>query len=170
MTAQAERMNDMMESNAAKTIFKVFGKRQRFRRHTNLDLFFKVIAQEDPSITEREFLEVFKTLQNQGAGSLVIGRKDNPTRFVWNYNLKEVANVARRGRGLQGLDPLPKRSKYIPTLLNSDKPKLVSQPEPIKAAAVPKSAGGVNITIQFPEGTRPEDMKALLELAASLNK
>lgn len=166
MTAQADKINDTMESHAAKTIFKVFGKRQRFRRHTNLDLFFKVIQQEDPTINEREFLSVFKGLQDQGAGSLVIGRKDNPTRFVWNYNLKEVANVAKRGRGLQGLDPLPKRSRYVPTLVNSDRPVVIPM-EPKKQNSV---GGGVNITIQFPEGTRAEDMKALLELAASLNK
>ena len=184
-------------NQAAQVIFKTLGKRQRFRRHTNLDLFYKVIHAEDASITEKEFLAVFKDLQTKGAGSLVFGRKDNPNRFIWNFNLKEVSKVARQGKDLQGLDPLPKRAKFVSKLTGvgntrgnelsfKEVPKQGVQNEPIASEGSteggaehsilsyksqdPSVKKGVSITIQLPDGMSPEDMRAFLELAASLNK
>lgn len=82
-------------SDISKMVFKALSDKQRARRATDLTHLFKVVIKMDQSVPERDFLAVFKQLQDAKVGSLIIGRKNNHNRFLWNYNLKDVAQAAK---------------------------------------------------------------------------
>lgn len=76
-------------SEVAKTIFDDLSKRSRFRDETNLVRYPSLL-----NLDQNETMAVFRELERLGVGSIVIGRRGKPTRFVWKYNLKDVANAA----------------------------------------------------------------------------
>lgn len=81
-------------SDTSKAIFDVLKDRKRFRRYTNLSQFNQVLLNKGYKVVEDEYFDTFKALEKAGAGSLIIGRKGNPNRFIWDYNLKDVAKAA----------------------------------------------------------------------------
>lgn len=75
-------------------VFKNLQSRERNNQQTDLTNMYRAIYKTNPDIDQIEFLNVFKKLQEHHAGVLVIGRGGNPNRFIWKYNLKEVADQA----------------------------------------------------------------------------
>lgn len=90
---QLKTLND-----AAIATFKELSARQRYRKDTNLRRFRKALSEKHGNIDLHQLEEVFKHMEELGLGSLVIGRDDKPTRFVWKYNLKDVAKAAATGQ------------------------------------------------------------------------
>lgn len=81
--------------NQAETlVFKNLQARERNNQQTDLTNMYRAIYKTNPEIDQVDFLNVFKKLQEQHAGVLVIGRNGNSNRFIWKYNLKEVAEAA----------------------------------------------------------------------------
>lgn len=96
-------MNNELQNNpVAKLVFDVLAERQRHRQRTDLNNLFRAMRRDNPDLSEKEYLEVFKTLQANGAGSLIIGRRGNPNRFIWKYNLKDLAEKVQ----INGLNPV----------------------------------------------------------------
>jgi hypothetical protein len=162
-------------SPAAKAVFIALGDRQRFRRRTDLNRLYLTVQSnpKNSGISEDDFLEVFKDLQAIKAGSLVIGRKNNPNRFVWKYNLKELASAALNNKDLTELGPMPKKAPKRTAFRRKVKPTFkakVAEPVPVKPTQVEQVTGPaiIQLTLQLSPNYRPEDVHALLQLAQSL--
>lgn len=82
------------ENETAKAVFSTWAQRRRFRRETNLPRFEASLLQDGHKIVRQDFLQLFKRLEDAGIGSIIVGRHGKPNRFVWNYNLKDVAKNA----------------------------------------------------------------------------
>ena len=102
------------ENETAKNVFDTFANRLRFRRHTNLDRLQFDLIHKGKKIVPEEFQTLFQKLQEMGIGSIVNGRGNNPTRFVWNYNLKAVAKSAEQKEPLTN-DSLLQKSSHKTT-------------------------------------------------------
>lgn len=114
-------------SDTSKAIFEVLKDRKRFRRYTNLSQFNQVLLNKGYKVVEDEYFDTFKALEKAGAGSLIIGRKGNPNRFIWDYNLKDVAKAAS-GEEVkpQVIKRGPGRPPKVTTVLKVDeKPKTI---------------------------------------------
>lgn len=140
----------------------ILSARQRMRRVTDLNNFYRFITKKHPDIKDTDFLNVFKKLDNEGAGSLIIGRKNNPNRFIWNYNLKEVAESLKKGKDISSLKLLTKKSKQRRVSKRDVKP--IQEQEVVAA----KHLLSPQIVIQFSPETPQTEIKALLELVRDL--
>lgn len=153
--------------NTETVVLNALGNRQRMRTQTDLNQFFKGILREHSGLDEKEFLAVFRKLQEQGAGALIIGRKNNPNRFIWNYNLKEVAQAAKQGSGMRELIPLPKKSRGRPALIRRPKVAPIRSVRNRRIVAKPSS---VQIVLNLDSNIPVKELEALLELAKGLQK
>lgn len=141
-------------SEVSKAIFKALADKQRARRKTDLTNLFKTVRKEHAEISEKDFLLIFKQLQEAKVGSLVIGRKNNHNRFVWSYNLKDVAN-----RGLN------KTSTEKPTQLPAPEKKKRGRKPGMKMKTNSDKARIITINLDM---SSVSDAKALIELIESL--
>lgn len=151
-------------SPVAKEVFKVLEKRQRFRKRSDISRIYREIKSTHMSTDPKEVLNVFKELQSLGVGSIVIGRKNNPNRFIWKYNLKEVAKAAKnKDVSLNNLDTFKEGPSKAETINTASKTVF-------KSSTVSKTYPVIQITLRLPVDTRMEDIKAYLDLAKSLQK
>lgn len=91
-------LNALKPSNSTEEqIVSNLDKRKRFRRETNITRYFDILRQQGVSIVEDQYLATWKKWESLGLGSIIYGRKGNPTRFKWKYNLKWVAQAAKEG-------------------------------------------------------------------------
>jgi hypothetical protein len=94
-------------NNVAKAVFENMAGRRRYRKYTNLRFLRRQLeANGKETIAPEKLMSVFKTLEQMGLGSIVIGRRKNPTKFIWNYNLKDVAQVAAGKKAAGELGPI----------------------------------------------------------------
>lgn len=93
-------------SEVARLVFTEFSNRSRHRSRNDLRKMFYSLRQEKSGLKYEDLIEVFEKLESIGAGRIIVGRKNNPDRFVWNYNLKETAKAAYKGQGLESLDKI----------------------------------------------------------------
>jgi len=87
------------------------GKRERFRRETNLSAYQVNLLRKGEKIVDEQFLATWKKWESLGLGSIIYGRKGNATRFKWNYNLKWVAKAAMEGEKAGEPEALPGAAK-----------------------------------------------------------
>lgn len=154
------------ETPTSKAIFDSWIQRQRFSQKTNLDKFKGNLLNQGEKIVDEEFQKTFKCLEDLGIGSIIHGRGKNPTRFIWNYNLKDVAQMSMGTLSGEKVIALPvNKKKTKRKVLTDEKP--VGRPR--KTVSV-GSAAYIKLTIDIPAGSNPEEIAALLELAASLRK
>jgi hypothetical protein len=101
-------------NSAAKAIFEDFDSRQRFRRDINLKRFHTLLEEKHGSIDLQQFIETFKAIEALGLGTLVLGRgrRGDPGRFIWDYNLKDVAAAAKGEITRDQIEPLDGNEKY----------------------------------------------------------
>lgn len=92
---------DTKSDPTAKLVFDILAERNRHRQRTDIKNLFRMAQKIENKLDYPSFLEVFKKLQANDVGSLIIGRRGNPDRFVWNYNLKAFANKVKAN----GLNP-----------------------------------------------------------------
>lgn len=119
----------MTINDAAVATFEELKNRQRYRKETNLRRFRRTLIEKYGKIDHEQLEDVFKRMESLGMGSLVIGRDDKPTRFVWKYSLREVAKAAEAGRmpkkeipNFRIPKPLPKVGVTKETVSNGMKP------------------------------------------------
>ncbi len=84
-------------SKTAAILIDEFASRERHRGRSDLRKMFNALKEEHAEVNKDDFMRVFEELQKLGLGSIIIGRGTSPTRFVWNYNLKEIG-LAAQGR------------------------------------------------------------------------
>lgn len=182
----SEQMNPQFEpsdlgavsqTKAGRTIFHALASRERFRRTTDLSRLYRfIVATIDDSMREEEFLGVFKHLSDMKLGKLIIGRKLNPNRFRWYYNLREAASAALDNKPLSDLTQLPKpprtkRSKVVRRKKSrSKKVKPTFTPYVAETPVQEPSKPGITITINVPPGANSDEVKAYIDLAKSFGK
>lgn len=89
-----ELLKQASDSNPKyKAIFELFGERQRGRQDTTMPRIRRVLKDKHVDITLQELAEFFRLAQGANAGRWHQGRSVSSGRFVWNYNLKSVADV-----------------------------------------------------------------------------
>lgn len=164
-------------SQASKAVFQAFADRQRQRSTTDLNRLYIKVSATDKTVSEQEFLSVFRTLEEIGVGHLIIGRKNNPNRFKWRYNLREMAKAAYSDEKVtvSSLVPLPQTLKRQAVKGKRGRPKGFSPKKVVKTPVeTPKQevslAPVLQFSIQLPANTSPSEIKAFLELAKSLQK
>lgn len=137
-------------------LMKFLGARQRYRTRTDID---RIYREQFAKVDYNEFLEAWKALDKSGVGSLVFGRKNNPNRFVWGVNLKDL------GRAM--LSTKAVTSQVVPI----KRQETAVKSEPIKAAAPIEDSNFIVVQVKIPKGSlNTADLKALIELTKGLAK
>jgi hypothetical protein len=142
------------KNDTSKLVFSFLSDRKRYRTKTDLSMLYRTLVLLKPNLDYSEFLRVFVDLQSIGAGSIIYGRKTNPDRFAWDYNLKELAYAAARGISINLLRKLPKGSPSTP----------------MNRRANDNQAYVGSIVIPISSKIKPSDLSAFLELAASMTR
>ena len=122
-----EKLKQSTENNrAADAVFKSLQARKRDRRITDLRQYHVVLARSGHDIDMNGLINVFKKMQDAGAGSLVFGRGSKPPRFIWNYSLKSIgaaiATPEAAERVLKIVHDKPKKVTHV------SKPATVTTP------------------------------------------
>lgn len=130
MNTESVILTKMAKTNKdALTLFKVLQSRQRMRKVSDVRRLTGLATVLDKTITEARVLKVLKELEKGGIGKVRPGSETNPNRFGWNFNLRQVAEVALNGETKHGLkmfgakkekkeaapisEPVTKKSKVI---------------------------------------------------------
>jgi hypothetical protein len=172
-------------SEIGKIVFKALSEKQRARRATDLTHLYRAVSKMDKTVQEKEFLKVFRQLEDADIGSLIIGRRNNHNRFVWNYNLKQVAQAANGKMSTKELAPAvpEKKAKTVRKVTKRRKPSMfkarsqsVSKVETapiVEDAHVTKSSSvagptKIQLTLELAPEVSAKDIQALIELVNSL--
>jgi hypothetical protein len=145
-------------NEAAVAAFNTFAERQRFRSNTNLVRFHRELEEKHGKVDEGQLLEVFKALEQAGAGSLILNRKPYKTRFAWNYSLRDVAKLAK---GEIKPDELTKVKK--PT-------KKVGRPAKAKPAPVAKEEETIEVIPVFPDDVKTDKDILIVDATGNVEK
>jgi hypothetical protein len=156
-------------------IYKVLGSRQRIRQQTDLTQLYRQIKKLDKTVDEKSFLATFRKLELDGAGSLVIGRRGNPNRFVWKYNLKDVATRLNKNKSIDDLKPLEETNSRLVQFTKPARKMAIVKPKELKRtiqrqAAAVQAKPMLQIVINIPEGTNKNDVQAYIDLAKDLGQ
>lgn len=92
---------EIKNNPVAKLVFDVLSERQRHRQRTDLNNLYRGMLKIDSGLDHDKFMDVFRSLDQNGAGKLVRGRRGNPDRFIWKYDLRALAEAAKRN----GINP-----------------------------------------------------------------
>lgn len=144
------------ENQTSKDVFSALRERVRFTRRTNMDKFESDLLGQGFKIESRQYFDIFKKLEDAGAGRIVFGRKGNPTRFTWNYDLKDVARAS--------VTTIPdKEIKQLnqPLAKKRGRPRKV-----VSVPVVPQDKEKVSVTINVSK----ELLSALNDVIAKLQK
>lgn len=86
---------DTKKDPTTKLVFDILAERQRSRARTDIKNLFRQALKAEPKLDYQDFLSVFKNLDAANFGKLIIGRRRNPDRFAWSYDLKDVATKVK---------------------------------------------------------------------------
>ncbi len=101
-------------SHTAQVVLIELGLRDRLRHTTDLGRFRNKLLQAKERIIETDYMQTFKDLESLGIGSISYGRGKNPTKFIWNYNLREIGKLATEGRTTT--TEIPKKIEAAPVV------------------------------------------------------
>lgn len=146
-------------------VLKTLTERQRVNKKTNLTHLFQSLKRDNEVLNRDEFYSFFKDLQDRGLGVMIKGRRDNPDRFIWNYNLKEVAQKV--------LGVSDKITPHIPVKKKLGRPfgsknKMKALPVPTVTNPV-KKAKSVSFKL-IVDPSNVKDVEALLQLVNEISK
>lgn len=132
------------ESEAAQGLLSYLSKRARGRQELNIDSVSKAVAREaGVDVTPHDVLQVFKALEDAGAGRIIYGRGGNKNRFFWSYNLVSVA------KAMKGEEDSPKEFK----------PKAKPLPEVDASASVVDEPLHPDVMVETPVVQDPKEEK-----------
>lgn len=163
------QLNQVAESShTARNVFEDLSKRERFRRETNLINYERKLLNSGKKIIHGEYLQVWKMLQDLGVGSLIIGRNKTPTRFIWNYNLKDVAKSVKYKQPLKEETTIPPQASVpVSSKRGRGRPK-GSKNKKTLVEFSPKhttTTGSPEILIRIPAGAlKPDQLRHVLDL------
>lgn len=71
--------------------------RERLRHFSDIRRTKMSLIKSGEKIVDNDYKKFWKDLEALEVGSIIYGRKGNPDRFEWHYNLKSVAAAAING-------------------------------------------------------------------------
>lgn len=137
------------ENDTSKAIFNELSGRQRSHARINIRSLKYDLLTKGTVIEDDKFIDTFKKLMALGIGSLVVGRAGKPTRFIWNYKLRDITGAVNTQPEIKVIAK-PGRPKGAP----NKKKALTTSP--------------ISITFNLSANTRTEDLAALISLAKEL--
>lgn len=97
-TLNGSALKEIAHANpTAEAITLALAVRKRFRHVSNLRGMKNSLLKRNEKVVDEDYMRYWKQLEEAGVGSVVHGRKGNPDRFEWNFNLKTVAEAAIQG-------------------------------------------------------------------------
>lgn len=160
------------------------GNRTRGRFDTNLVWLQYAMEKKGTALPMESLIGYFQNLEKAGAGTLVAKRKGGkPSRFIWGYNLKDVAAAAAGAIQPDSIKAVPPRKNTKPTKRTKRaykrKPVQVSviptiSPTPVlskKSQVAPsvENGGSIAITLNIPrKNLTSNDLMEILSLAERL--
>ena len=161
------------QNEVSKQVFRALAGKERAIRVTSVTNLYRTIHKAKPSIDEQEILQVFKDLEKANMGKLIIGRRNNHNRFVWNYNLKDVAQLATGKTKVNELKPAPKAKKArrykTPDIETMPEVKQTVKEIEAKSSTLSQQSGPrFQFDIVLSPSVSAADIKALVELVQSL--
>lgn len=149
MGLTAEQLKSWATMNdAAVAAVEEMAKRERARRETNLAQFRNELSEKFGEINSGQLHQAFKKAQSLGLGALVDDPETGSAKFVWNYNLKEVAQAAKGKLDAAKLAPAKAWSK--PPRQSVPKGRQASRrviSEPVSQPTYSKSAESIKLVI-----------------------
>lgn len=108
--------------------------RERNAAITDINQMKNILIRKGEKIDSDKYYKAWKRLEDIGAGSLILGRNEKPTRFKWNYSLKAIGHAAISGKDIK-VSPIlsiknGKKVLHKFPLLEKSEVKVV-KPEPI---------------------------------------
>src|SRR5471030_1152238 len=82
------------QSPIAQAFFDHAARRERDQSETKVDRILILLRAEGHAFLRRDIIALFRTLQDQGCGQFVEGRRGWPSRFVWSAGLTSVGRAA----------------------------------------------------------------------------
>lgn len=76
------------QTETSKAMFQFLSLRKRFRRETNIPYFQTVLENNGVKVVSQDLMKTFKSLSSKGYGSI------RGNKFLWHYDLKDIAKVA----------------------------------------------------------------------------
>lgn len=71
--------------------------RERLRTFSDITRTKNKLIRNGERIVEADYMAFWKSMQDEGLGVIVYGRRGKPDRFEWHYSLKLVAKAALEG-------------------------------------------------------------------------
>lgn len=140
------------KNETSEAIAKELSTRVRFRPRTNLNKVYNDLIRHGQRVVQPEYLQTFQELEDIGVGSLTIGRGGRPNRFLWNYNLKEVAKAALgqlpEVKELEEISPKRKRKALTSRRGGIKVRRKASRTQAFSAKKMKSGADSVKITIE----------------------
>lgn len=101
-------------SQVFRAMLSFFEKRQRGRQEINIVRLKRKLQQQGVSIKDGSLAAEFRALQDLGLGR-VVSHKDQPSKFLFSYNLRSIATAAN---GRSNVVKLQRPKKFmLPTLV-----------------------------------------------------
>jgi hypothetical protein len=82
------------ENSVAKAFFDHAAKRERDQSETKVDRIIVLLRADGHEFRRREIIDLFRTMQQEGLGQFVEGRRGWPSRFVWKAKMTSVGRAA----------------------------------------------------------------------------
>ncbi len=102
--------------------------RERNAAITDINQMKNILIRKGEKIDSDKYYKAWKRLEDIGAGSLILGRNERPTRFKWNYSLKAIGQAAITGKDIKvsPIVAIKKSGKVLHTFPLVDKTRLKS--------------------------------------------
>lgn len=102
-------------SPTAEVVATALALRQRNRGEVNIWGMWDRLVKDNEKVEQKEFLKFWKDLENEGAGSLVFGRRGKQTRFIPHYSLKSIGKSMLEGSDIETDKIVKKAEKQVKT-------------------------------------------------------
>lgn len=113
-TLNKEALKELPKKNHTSfMVLKDLSERQRTRFETDIDRNAMKLLNKGLKVNTEQYLQVWKDLEELGAGVIIWGRNGNSNRFKWNYSLKDVGTAA--------VNPDAIKENVMPLPFNSEK-------------------------------------------------
>ena len=137
MTIKGTELHRLLnKTDTASLITESFSERIRNRPETDLNRLKRDLLQAGEKVVEADFINYFKELERLGIGQIIYF-KETPTKFAWFYNLKNIAEAAKKKKDL-----VVKAAKSGPVSVHYAPEVATERVQQQSTAAVPRMSMG----------------------------
>lgn len=112
-----ENLQLVARNNTSETLLRLFLTMQQKSNQTNLDSFWNYLMKSGNNLDQNLYMNFFKELQDAGVGFLTNYRDQKFTKFLWNYNIKDVSEQILFPNKLVKIRPAIEEEKEEETII-----------------------------------------------------